>query len=95
MGKHTKLRESPEKYGVIGETKQVAEFSPTYDYEAVGMTKDELRETVDLCTQRAYEAYGNALSFHLLTREILFLYLCIVPNLLVKVEVHIQNQKRL
>ena len=76
MGKHTKLREAPEKYGVIGETKQLSEFSPTYEYEAIGMTKDELREMVDLCTKRAYEAYGNALSFHLMTREILFLYLC-------------------
>lgn len=76
MGKHTKLREAPEKYGVIGETKQVSEFSPTYEYNAVGMTKKELNEVINLCTKRANKAYGNALSFHLLSREILFLYLC-------------------
>ena len=76
MGKHTKLREAPEKYGVIGETKQVSEFSPTYEYTAVGMTKQELNEVINLCTKRANNAYGNALSFHLLSREILFLYLC-------------------
>ena len=75
MGKHTKLREAPEKYGVIGETKQVAEFSPTFNYEAIGMTKKELHEIMDICTKRAFKAYGNALSFHLLSREILFLYL--------------------
>ena len=75
MGKHTKLREAPEKYGVIGETYQEAEFSPTYVYEAVGMSKKELNEMMDLCTQRANEAYGNALAFHLLSREIILLYL--------------------
>lgn len=75
MGKHTKLREAPEKYGVIGETYQEAEFSPTYHYEAVGMNKKELNEMLDLCTKRANEAYGNALVFHLLSREIILLYL--------------------
>ena len=76
MGKHTKLRESPEKYGVVGETKQVSEFSPTYAYTANGMTKKELNEILKLCTESAEKAYGNALSFHLISREIIFLYLC-------------------
>ncbi len=76
MGKHTKLREAPEKYGVVGETYQEAEFSPTYVYEAIGMSKKELNEMMDLCTKRANEAYGNALVFHLLSREIILLYLC-------------------
>ena len=76
MGKHTKLREAPSKYGVIGETKQVSEFSPTYEYTAKGMTKEELNDVINLCTKRANEAYGNALSFHLISREILFLYIC-------------------
>lgn len=76
MGKHTKLREAPEKYGVVGETKQVSEFSPTFEYNAKGMTKEELNEIINLCTQKANEAYGNALSFHLISREILFLYIC-------------------
>lgn len=76
MGKHTKLREAPEKYGVIGETKQMSEFSPTFVYNASGMTKEELNNVVNTCTKRANEAYGNSLSFHLLSREILFLYIC-------------------
>ncbi|MBQ7286869.1 MAG: B12-binding domain-containing radical SAM protein, partial [Candidatus Gastranaerophilales bacterium] len=76
MGKHTKLREAPEKYGVVGETYQEAEFSPTFHYEAIGMTKKELNEMMDLCSQRANDAYGNALVFHLLSREIILLYLC-------------------
>ncbi len=76
MGKHTKLRETPEKYGVVGVPEQEEEFSPTFNYNAVGMTKQELNEVIDLCTKRAFEAYGNVLSFHLISREILFLYLC-------------------
>lgn len=75
MGKHTKLREAPEKYGVVGETTQEAEFSPTYNYNAIGMTKEELDEILNFCTNRAHESYGNTLAFHLLSREIMFLYL--------------------
>ena len=76
MGKHTKLREAPEKYGVVGETYQEAEFSPTYHYNAIGMTPEELNEIVALCTKRASVAYGNALPFYLLGRELILLYLC-------------------
>jgi len=75
MGKHTKLREAPEKYGVVGQTFQEAEFSPTYHYEAKGMSKKELNEIMNLCTTMAAKAYGNALPFQLITREIMLLYL--------------------
>ncbi len=76
MGKHTKLREAPEKYGVIGKTYQEAEFSPTYTYQASGMNKKELNDIVNLCTKRAHEAYGDSLAFYLLGRELIMLYLC-------------------
>lgn len=75
MGKHTKLRECPEKYGVVGETYQEAEFSPVFHYEAIGMNKKELNEMMNLCTKRANEAYGISLPFRLLSREIILLYL--------------------
>ena len=75
MGKHTKLRENPQKYGVIGEVYQEEEFSPTYHYQASGMNKDELNEMVNLCTKKALEVYGNGLIFQLITRELLFLYI--------------------
>ena len=39
------------------------------------MNKKELNEMINTCTNRAFEAYGNSLSFHLLSREIMFLYL--------------------
>ena len=75
LGKHTKLREAPEKYGVVGETYQEAEFSPTFHYDAIGMSKKEVNEIVELCREKAGEAYGNSLPFYLLGREMLLLYL--------------------
>lgn len=75
MGKHTKLRENPQKYGVVGTPYQEEEFSPTFAYEASGMTKKELNEMVNLCTDRALKVYGNGLIFQLITRELLFLYI--------------------
>jgi hypothetical protein len=75
MGRHTKLREDPEKYGVVGETLQEDEFSPTFLYTAKGMTKQELNEILELSAKRAFEAYGNVLAFQLISREIMLLYL--------------------
>ena len=75
MGKHTKLREEPQKYGIVGTPYQEDEFSPTYVYEAVGMTKQEVNEICNLCTERALKAYENGLAFHMISRELLFLYI--------------------
>ena len=75
MGRHTKLREAPEKYGVVGETYPEDEFSPTYVYKASGMTKEELDDIIKTCTNRCYQAYKNWLVFQFITRELLFLYI--------------------
>lgn len=74
MGKHTKLREEPEKYGVVGPTNQEEEFSPTYTYEAIGMTKEELNEILNECSSATNKVYGNTLGMYLGYRELLFLY---------------------
>lgn len=75
MGNHTKLRENPEKYGVVGNSYQECEFSPTYTFKAKGMTQEELKEVLDICKKRALEVYGNGLVFQFITRELLFLYI--------------------
>ena len=75
MGKHTLIRENPEKYGVDGEIKQEDEFSPTYIYKAKGMTPEELNEVIGYCNNMANNTYGNNLVFKLVSREIIFLYL--------------------
>lgn len=75
MGKHTKLRENPAHYGIIGVTEQQDEYSPTFDFEAAGMTKKELSDIIKLCTQECNKAYHNPLWMYLKYREYLFLYI--------------------
>ncbi len=75
MGKHTKLRDNPEKYGIIGVSEAQDELSPSYDFKATGMTQDELRKIIKLCTQSAASAYNNPLWMYLKYREFLFLYI--------------------
>lgn len=74
MGKHTKLRENPEAYGVVGPTKQEEELSPTYEYNAIGMSKEELNSIMQECTTRCNEVYGKSLAMFLGYRELLYLY---------------------
>ena len=42
MGKHTKLKDEPEKYGITAVYPAVDEFSPTYTFDCIGMTKKSL-----------------------------------------------------
>lgn len=76
MGKHTKLRDNPDAYGIIGVSEQQDEFSPTYDFKAEGMTEAELRDIIKLCTTSCSESYQNPLWMYLKYREYLFLYIC-------------------
>lgn len=75
MGKHTKLRDNPKAYGIIGVSEQQDEFSPTYDFEAEGMTKAELNNIIKLCTNSCFDAYKTPLWMYLKYREYLFLYI--------------------
>ncbi len=75
MGKHTKLRDNPEFYGIVGVSEQQDEFSPTYDFEGNGMTKQELSDMIKLCTRSCSESYHNPLWMYLKYREYLFLYI--------------------
>ncbi len=75
MGKHTKLRNNPEFYGIVGVSEQQDELSPSYDFKAIGMDKKELGEIIKLCTQTCAQAYNNPLWMYLKYREFLFLYI--------------------
>lgn len=74
MGKHTKLREAPEKYGIISIKEQQQEFAPFYDFESKGMSKKELHEIISKCTLECNKAYDHPLWMYLRYRELLFLY---------------------
>ena len=76
MGKHTRLRENPEKYGITEICEAQEEFSPSYDFKTdTGMNKKELNEVLKLCTDTCNKMYNNPLWMYLRYREILFLYI--------------------
>ena len=75
MGKHTKLRENPEAYGITNVYPAVDEFMPSYVFESSGMNKNELDEILKLCTSTCLAAYNNPAWMYLRYREYLFLYL--------------------
>ena len=74
MGKHTKLREDPGKYGIISIKEQQQEFAPFYDFDSVGMSKKELHDVIAKCTLECNKAYDKPLWMYLRFRELLFLY---------------------
>jgi len=75
MGKHTKLKDEPEKYGITAIYPAVDEFSPTYTFDCIGMKKEELNSILKECTRACVEACKNPLWMYLRYREYLFLYL--------------------
>lgn len=75
MGKHTKLKDEPEKYGITAVYPAQDEFSPTYTFDCTGMRKEDLNSILKECTQTCNVAYNNPLWMFLRYREYLFLYL--------------------
>ncbi len=75
MGKHTKLKDEPEKYGITAVYPAVDEFSPTYTFDCIGMTKEELNSILKECTEACAKAYHHPLWMYLRYREYIFLYL--------------------
>lgn len=73
--KHTNIKEEPKKYGILNPIYQKEEFIPSYIYEPVGMNKKELDDIFTVCASKTKNAYGNALQFHIFTREMMLLYL--------------------
>ncbi len=76
MGKHTRLRENPEKYGIVKIYPNQDEFMPSYTFDSSGMKNEELAQILKDCTNTCYKAYNNPLWMYLRYREYLFLYLC-------------------
>ncbi len=75
MGKHAKIMQDPEKYGIKKIIDTSDEYMPSVFFESVGMDKDEMNEMLKHCTQSCKIAYNNPLWMYLRYREFLFLYL--------------------
>jgi len=75
LGKHTRLRDNPEKFFITEILANKEEFSPSYSFKtSCGMNAKEIFEVAELCTQECNNAYGSPLWMHIRYREILFLY---------------------
>ena len=75
MGRHSKLADEPEKYGMLKIYPAEEEFSPNINFDCVGMNKNELKEILDYCLQECSKAYKNPIWMYLRYREWLFLYI--------------------
>ncbi|MBQ8475534.1 radical SAM protein [bacterium] len=74
MGRHAKLAEEPEKYGITKIYPAEEEFSPNINFDCIGMNQQELKEILNYCIQECAKAYKNPLWMFLRYREWLFLY---------------------
>lgn len=76
LGKHTRLKDEPEKYSITKIYPDSQELSPSYHYEtSEGMNSKEISEVANICTKMCNEAYGNPLWMYLRYREVLLLYI--------------------
>ena len=75
MGRHAKIASEPEKYGITKLYPTQDEFSPSIDFECIGMNKEELNQIVQECKTECFKHYKNPLWMFLRYREWLFLYI--------------------
>ena len=74
MGRHAKLAENPDKYGITKIYPAEEEFSPNINFDSIGMNKQELGNILEYCKIQCSIAYKKPLWMFLRYREWLFLY---------------------
>lgn len=76
LGKHTKIREEPEKYGITNVREDEEELSIKLHYDITdGMTEKQVKTVCELCNAVADKIYFSPLWFSIGFREFLHLYL--------------------
>ncbi len=75
MGRHAKLAQEPDKYGITKIYPAEEEFSPNINFDSIGMNSSERKEILEKCTYECAKAYKNPLWMCLRYREWLFLYI--------------------
>jgi len=76
LGRHSPMASSPESFGISDLAEGGTDLSVNLTYtNALGPTPQELQESVELCTQKCRETYGDPLWMVLRNRENLHLYL--------------------
>lgn len=76
LGKHTLIRQEPEKFGIINVREDEEDLSTKLNYELTGgMTKQQARKAAELCDEISGKVYHAPLWFSIGFREFLYLYL--------------------
>lgn len=75
MGRHAKLAENPEMYGITKIYPAEEEFSPNINFDSIGMNNKELSNMLEYCKIQCAIAYNKPLWMFLRYREWLFLYI--------------------
>lgn len=76
LGKHTQIRETPEKYGIVNIREDEEELSTKLHYEIIeGMTPAQISKACELCNAISEKIYFSPLWFSIGFREFLHLYL--------------------
>lgn len=76
LGKHTKIREQPEKFGIVDIREDEEDLSTKLHYRVTcGMTDTQVNKACDLCTAICEKIYFAPLWFSIGFREFLHLYL--------------------
>lgn len=76
LGKHTLIKENPEKYGIINIREDEEDLSTRLHYELTGgMTKDQVVTSAQLCNEISDKVYHAPLWFSIGFREFLHLYI--------------------
>ena len=75
MGKHTHLRDDPQKYGIVEIYPSKDEFMPSYSFKSEAMDEKQLQNVLKLCKDTCYKAYNQPIWMYLRYREYLFMYL--------------------
>lgn len=76
LGKHTKLRQEPEKYGITNIKEDEEDLSTKLHYEIIeGMNQIQVDKACELCSAISEQIYFSPLWFSIGFREFLHLYL--------------------
>lgn len=76
LGKHTKIKQEPEKFGIVNIREDEEDLSTKLHYEITkGMTETQVNKACELCTAICEKIYFAPLWFSIGFREFLHLYL--------------------
>ncbi|MBQ7287100.1 MAG: radical SAM protein [Candidatus Gastranaerophilales bacterium] len=75
MGRHAKIAQEPDKFGITKLYEAKDEFSPNIEFDCIGMNKEQMNQIIAECMEQCRKYYQDPLLMYLRYREWLFLYI--------------------